>query len=191
MSEPFLITGLPRSRTAWLSVAATTDQSLCWHEPVGWLPRWQDTFTEIWGDQTHRYVGASDSALGFHLQEIIERAAPRVLIVERALPDVEASLARLSDGPHGYCALLKARLGYAHPSIMRVPYHALAESRVVVQCLRHLMPEAVISQDRIRALQPLNIQADMTRFQQTLTAGAERGIAMLGADVVDKLRALR
>lgn len=190
MSEPFLITGLPRSRTAWLSVAAANDQSICWHEPVGWLDRWQDVFTKIWGNQPQRYVGASDSALGFHLQEIIERVAPRVLIVERDIGQVQASLDRLGPTPVNFCTLLKASMEYIHPLIKRVPFEALADSHVVVQCLRHLMPEAVISQDRIRALQPLNIQADMTRVHQSIAVRARDMSAVLGPDVFDRLRAV-
>ncbi len=32
MSVPFFVTGLPRSRTAWLANWLTTDHSICWHD---------------------------------------------------------------------------------------------------------------------------------------------------------------
>ena len=38
----FLITGLPRSRTAWMAVAATDGTAVCYHEPTMHLARWDD-----------------------------------------------------------------------------------------------------------------------------------------------------
>lgn len=186
MSEPFLITGLPRSRTAWLAAAALNDQSICWHEPIGWLSRWQDVF-DIWAGDNPRYIGVSDSALGFHLREIIERAAPRVLVVERDIADVETSLAKLGR-PGNYCALLQPCLDFAHPSIRRVTFKALAEPAVVMRCLRHLMPEAAISQDRLRVLQRLNIQVDTKQWQETARERSGDIASLLGPEIASQLR---
>ena len=188
MSGPFLITGLPRSRTAWLSVAAGNDQSICWHEPTGWLDRWQDVYRKIWWGSAERYVGISDSALGFHLPEIIRTVSPRVLIVERDIIEVEASLARLGVPRSNYCTLLGEALAYEHPSILRVPFHDLADSRNVVMALRHLMPEAWISLDRIESLQCMNIQTDMGRVGRLGEQRKGDMVALLGSEIANRLK---
>lgn len=186
MPEPFVITGLPRSRTAWMAVAAMSDQSMCWHEPSAWRGRWDCVF-DLWRNGAHRYVGVSDSILGFHLPEIIARAAPRILVIERDINQVEASGAALGIAPSNYCTLLKAALAYADPSIERVPYAALTDDRTVAACLRHLMPDATIDMDRIKALQRMNVQTDMQQVRQD--APNADITALLGPEIASLLRA--
>ena len=190
MSAPYLITGLPRSRTAWLSVAATNDHSICFHEPTAWLDRWQDVFDKVWGAHWHRYVGISDSALGFHLPQIIERCAPRVLIVERDIQEVEASLRDLGLAGTNYCVLLSEALKYEHPSILRVPFQSLRDSRIVAQALRHLMPDAWLSAERIEQLQRMNIQTDMGLVGEVMKARNGDIVPILGAEVMARIRVL-
>jgi hypothetical protein len=186
VTEPFLITGLPRSRTAWMAVAALNDQSICWHEPLAWLKQWEGAL-DLWRSSAHRYVGISDSALGFHLPEIIARASPRVLVIERDIAEVKASGAALGIGPSNYLTLLKAALVIDHPLIVRVPYDALTDDRVVASCLRHLMPRADIHMDRIKVLQRMNIQTDMERVNRD--APHADVAAILGPEIAAQLRA--
>jgi hypothetical protein len=190
MSEPFLITGQPRSRTAWFAAAAMTDQSICCHEPTRYLNRWDDVFDAVWGGYGSRYAGISDHGLGFWLPEIMRRASPRTLIIERPVTDVKQSLARLGLPSSNFPDLLQEALAFDHPRIMRVPYANLEQSEVVMRCLRHLVPGAVISIARIRELQTLNIQAQTGESIQT---GLRRGAAgdaatLLPPDVLARLR---
>ena len=182
-----MITGLPRSRTAWLAVAASGDESVCWHEPTEWLDRWQDVFTRIWGIGGQRYVGASDSALGFHLPEILERMPMPVVIVDRAMAEVEASVASIGFGGSNFCALLTTALKYQHPSIMRVPFGALSSNQMVAKCLQHLMPDATVNMDRLRMLQRLNVQTDLRRVRQAALRRAGDISAILGPEVAARL----
>jgi hypothetical protein len=191
-SEAFLITGLPRSRTAWMAVAAMNDQSCCFHEPLRYLTRWEDVFDTVWRrEYGYRYIGISDHGLGFHLQEIMRRMAPRTLIIERPLAEVNASLARLGLPPSNFCDILQERLAFQHPMIMRVNYLALTSSTVVMRCLRHLMPDAVLNHHHIPELQALNIQAH--EIGKVLEHARRRGqagdaTALLGADVIARFR---
>lgn len=190
MSVPFLITGLPRSRTAWLAVAATNDQSICFHEPTAWLDRWADVFAGVWGAHWSRYVGVSDSIMGFHLPEIIERCHPRILIIERDPVEVEASLRKLDILPTNYCSLLTEALRHEHSSILRVRFQSLSDSRIVVRALRHLMPDAWISVERIEQLQRMNIQTDMGLVGGIAKERSGDVAAMLGADIAARLEPL-
>ncbi len=64
MISKFLITGLPRSRTAWLSALFSTDKVLCWHEPInkfGSIAAVKQMLENIDG---YNVVGISDSSVG-------------------------------------------------------------------------------------------------------------------------------
>lgn len=191
-AEPFLITGLPRSRTAWMAAMASNDQSICIHEPLRYVRHWQDVFETVWGLECARYAGASDHGLGFHLREILERISPRTLIIERPIAEVEASLARIGVPKSNVCDLLLETLNACnHPLIMRVAYDDLALWSVVARCLRHLMPEARISSARIRTMQTLNIQA--MGLADIIADGMSRDqrgdiVALVGEAVVARIR---
>ena len=188
MTVPLLITGLPRSRTAWLSVAATAHDSICHHDITQYLGQWQDIFP-FWRGAKHTWTGIADHGLGFHLPEIIERANPRVLIVERPVGQVLASLDRIGiPGAERFCMLLGLALAYEHPNIRRVPYHMLTSTGAVVDCLGWLMPGARIDRERIDALQAMNIQADAGAAKQA-AGRPDAAVLALGADVVERLLA--
>jgi hypothetical protein len=84
MKEIFLITGLPRSRTAWLSNFLTIPgQTFCYHE----LRRWELTVPEM-ADRLmrrpERYVGTADSALPFYINELMEHLPQaKIIIIDR------------------------------------------------------------------------------------------------------------
>jgi hypothetical protein len=86
VSQPFLITGLPRSRTAWWSQLATTRNSLCIHEPTPHLKDF-DALKRLWTSVHYDYVGMSDAALGFQISRILTEIEPRTLIIHRRLED--------------------------------------------------------------------------------------------------------
>lgn len=188
MSKPFFITGLPRSRTAWFAVAATTDDSMCHHEPTTRFKRWEDCFV-LWRTGRHHYTGISDNSLGFHIRQIIAEAAPRVLIIDRDIEEVEASLDQALGFPRSnYCALLRRYLDYTHPLIKRVAFDDLADGNTVVDCLEHLMPDLSFDLDRVAMLRHMNIQTDIERVKRL--AVTVDPVPLLGASIVAQLRAV-
>ena len=194
MPGRFLITGLPRCRTAWLSVAATEYRSICYHEPTQFLPEWRD-IERIWSGNRYAYIGISDHGLGFHLAEILNRWTPRTLIVERGVREVEAALAAAFPGQSspGYCPLLAERLAEIpeHPLVRRVSFQALGDTEEVFRCLRHLMPEARLDYVRLQELQRMNIQVDREKVLAAAKARAGDAGRLLGQDVVEILSRAR
>lgn len=192
MRRPFLITGLPRSRTAWLTAAANTvADTMCLHEVTADLPRWQSIFG-IWEEPWDAFhVGIADSALGFRLSEIIAYAAPRILIVERPQAEVEESLARIGVAKSNYCTLLAEKLEVfkTHPLVRHVAYANLADTAEVVRCMAHLLPGATICEAKIAALQCLNIQADIGRALEMAPSRCDKAAELFGPDVVTRLAA--
>lgn len=189
MTKPFLIVGLPRSRTAWMAIAATNAQSICWHEPISRLSRWEDV-ASIWKSDAYEYTGVSDSSMGLHLPEILSASCPRTLIIERPLNDVLRSLeaARVT-GARRYCEVLSKRLAAIEPNelVMRVKYDALADSHVVARCLRWLMPGLGVDMNKLEELKKMNVQADMDAVWRMVEGRRPDLPALFGQDVWDEL----
>ena len=129
MYEPFFITGLPRSRTAWWAVVTGAI-----HEPK--------IIPKPWG-------GVSDSGLGIFLPGMIHSFRPRTLIVERPKADVMASLkaylrpvAMNWDNVSVQLDQLLTALSMESPLIKRVAFKDLNDLETVRECLDHLhVPE--------------------------------------------------
>jgi hypothetical protein len=195
MSEPFIITGLPRSRTAWLAALCNTvPEAICYHEPLATMPRW-DGVVGLLRDARYRYAGASDSGLGFHLSELMAVLRPRVLIVSRGREDVAASLRAIlpGGGVERFLAVLAGRLDPLRddPAVMVVDFAALSRVRTVCACLRHLMPEATICPSKVEEFGRLNVQACTDQVIEAARVSAACGWAegQLGADVLAELAA--
>lgn len=115
----FLITGLPRSRTAWWSVATTGPWSICHHEPLTWCENFA-AVKSCW-DSTNAYVGVSDSGMAPLLGRILEEVKPRTLIVQRDINEVQASLERAFKG---YNLDTKAGFNFLKQSVVHLQRHA-------------------------------------------------------------------
>ena len=160
-AQRFMVTGLPRSRTAWLSVLLTGERSMCYHEPSSRMSELSDLFS-IYAQEYYDYVGVADSGLGFFIDRILEEFAPRTLIVERPLSEVEQSLAEFGLPASNYCELLKEKLEAvsSHPLVMRVPFGALDDWRWVQQIHWHLVPGLNFDETRFHELAKMQIETD-------------------------------
>ena len=187
---PFLITGLPRSRTAWMAKACSVfGVSMCLHEPLRWLDRWEDVFTAIWRPRfALDFVGVSDHGFGFHLPAIMERLAPRTLIIERPIAEVEASWERVSGLPAGnFCTLLAECLAFDHPQIKRVGYADLDSTDTVLDCMAWLMPGLRVSRKEIDRLQGVNVQADIEGIIKEAVSRRDDLPKLFPADILARL----
>jgi hypothetical protein len=193
VSRPFFITGLPRSRTAWLSaVCDGVPGAACFHEPLRRFTRWEDA-GQLWADHPTatetKFAGISDSGLGFHAAEIIERWKPQTVIVERPIDDVLASLERIGlPASRRALTILQKRLASVadNPLVRRVDFDQLSDPDAALQALRHLMPTASIDRRRLARMSELNIQAQPERARDA--AQNADATALLGRDVVEEIQ---
>jgi hypothetical protein len=132
----FLITGLPRSRTAWFAVATGA-----LHEPIS--REGYEAFKPTW--EADANLGVSDAGACFHLAEIMADFAPKTLIVDRPLYAVRQSAMNAFRGiEYDHEALISTlgrmavALDFQHPNVKRVAYADLAREKVVESCLAHL-----------------------------------------------------
>lgn len=148
MGLPFLVTGLPRSRTAWWSIVASTPVSTCTHEPMKHTANF-DQLAEFWKIPRFDFVGVSDSAVAPQLGRVLAEIGPRTLMVVRDRVDVEKSL----DGYFAGCTFDRdAGARYlqetedqlskwaGHDLVKCVRFEALADYDVVADCFNWLMP---------------------------------------------------
>lgn len=171
--KPFLITGLPRSRTAWLSVVTTGPHSFCHHEPLTHTSSFEE-YEEFWTKPNVPFVGISDSGIVPQLGRVLVQIEPQTLIVRRDIVQVKASLRKafadyemdhkIGDKYLDTCeSELKKWL--THPLVRVVEFEELRDAMTVDKCIKWLMPQNDIPFNR--ALMDLNIQADVKKVMTT------------------------
>jgi hypothetical protein len=172
MARPTFITGLPRSRTAWLAVVCSTATSICHHEPVDGDIRAARALWAAPGGWD--YVGISEAFLGLHIARVLEEIGPRTLIVERDPDEVLASFLRYvglqgvrgpgeHDGLKAQLRLLRERLDAIpidHPLVRRVAYGDLEDRDAVQVALGWLMPGVELL--NLDQMLHMNVQSDLS-----------------------------
>lgn len=161
-AKPFFITGLPRSRTAWMSVFTTTGDSICYHEPITKIHEIED-LKGIFSSDYYKYVGVSDSGLGFHLKWILENIKAPTVIIDRDIDECNSELEKLSKGrlpKTNFCELLHKELVSFkdHPLVMWVPFKEMKKKSIMGKVFCHLMPDVTFDELRFEELDKLNIQ---------------------------------
>ena len=176
-NTPFLITGLPRSRTAWLAKVATIEGwSKCEHEPSIHFGRHKteqqnyEAFLGYWMHRKETYAGISDYHLAHTLPNLLKTVQMRTLIVCRPFNDVQASLHKAGLQTFSQQGLdsFKRAMGIAigDPLVKTIPYSELSNSHAVAEALKWLMPNAPVSVAAIEALQDVHIEADLEKNRQ-------------------------
>jgi len=147
MRLDFIIVGLPRSGTTWASNLFTTDQSICWHDAMGWnLPEEMDI-----KPSSKQYRGISCTAAWLWEDWFNWHPAPKV-ILERDPKEVNESLIALGMPPMEEDAikLFKKLKGY------RIPYTELFDNPQVIW--DYLLPNLPFDAERHTELVLMNIQ---------------------------------
>lgn len=167
---PFFITGLPRSRTAWLANWLTTDASLVYHDvplPMDLRGEWKQ-------------IGFSGPELVAEY-EAMTRLYPgaKWLVVLRAADDARQSFLRWSAGvlpPNpAFDELWRGRVEALarltlKPNVKTVAFGDLEDCAQAAQVWHHLLPAQEFDAERWRVLNEMNVQQmlqkGMKRWQQ-------------------------
>ncbi len=95
MPTKFLITGLPRSRTAWLAAILSTEKILCWHEPINKFGSVGAVKAMLDNLEGYQAIGISDSSVGleadFYMAYFYEYP---IVIINRKESEVITSLSK-------------------------------------------------------------------------------------------------
>ena len=160
----FIITGLPRSRTAWMSVAATTEVVHCEHEPYSWYKD-LSSLASYWAEGPYEAKGVSDSVLGFDLAKLLEDPELRVLVLWRNVDEVQESLAKLIGKKLALVYSLANTLALykGHPRVDFLAFEDMDDTRMICRALFRLTG-VLYNAPRIDELQRMNIQTDMIKY---------------------------
>jgi hypothetical protein len=187
----FFVTGLPRSRTAWMAAFLSTGESLCLHEP-SYRMRSIEDLVPMLDSRFYRHIGVSESGLGFFTKWIIDHLQARVLVIERDIGEVEQALKKLgfpSNFP--YCTmLLEALLEVRdHPMVKWVHFNALQHKRVMQDIYWWLLPGMAFDEVRWQQFENFRIEIDMQRGLERYVKHQDN-MTTLFADVNARLREL-
>jgi len=188
----FLITGLPRSRTAWFTAAAhIVPGAICRHEPLICLQPGL-SLSSLWDLPRYEHVGASDSVLSLHLPQLFDEMPDlRVLVIERDIKAIEASIARLGLQRSKILEIMMRRLVpyRSHPNVKWVQFDQIGGC--IEDCLLHLMPGVEIDWRKLYEFLQLNIQTDYRKRAAQALARADDYEFLLGAEALSELRTLQ
>lgn len=161
MKTPFFITGLPRSRTAWLANLFTTDTTICYHDRP---------FESKLCNREDKKVGFSCSEIIWSYQSIhYEFPTARWLVVVRDGDDSLRSFKRfasknkmdteersdLTDNWKGRCQFISEIL--REPCVFGIHYEEL-ENEWAVRRAWELLVEAEFDSERFHLLQELRVE---------------------------------
>lgn len=165
-NTPFLVTGLPRTRSAWLAAVLSDDNvRYCHHEPVGRFQSYEH-FRDWLITPSSAHIGAADHAIGFIAAKLLRDIQPRILLVERPFGDVVQSFERYMDGINidlmasiGFMTRLQVCLAELRgPLVYRIKYSDLNNAARLKTALRWLVPG--IDLDGLETAMKINVQAD-------------------------------
>jgi len=159
----FLVLGLPRSRTAWLSRFLTYGDHICGHEELRHCRSIDDV--KSWLSMEH--IGSAETAAA-PFWRLLLRLAPdvRVVVVRRPVADVVESLAAFGfDRPvmEPMMRRLDAKLGQIVkrvPNVMEVTFNSLNDEQTCKAVFEHCLPYP-FDRKHWQKLAGENVQCDM------------------------------
>jgi len=170
--EKFLITGLPRSRTAWISAYFQgLDGVSCFHEPETQVFSF-DCLIEYIDDVFTEYTGVSSSGMAVWTAfEFITFSGCKSLIIDRSIEDVIQSLSNANIGIGNeenrkicdYVIELYDRMHF-ETDCMQITYEALDDSYWMEKIQNHLVPGVPFSYKYWESIMEMNIQVDMKKW---------------------------
>lgn len=192
----FYVTGLPRSRTAWLAVALSDwHQVACLHEPLARVAYQSDSWAEPHTsgssttvelselksmlNATHcPHAGISDSGLPIVAPDLPTILPGPILVVWRDPRDVIESLTTYLGGDidihaAGVAAMVDRLERFAgQHDTMAVEFDALSDLETLRKIWYFLLPGVRFQKRRIESLIPLRIDPDPAKLLDGVTASA-------------------
>jgi hypothetical protein len=162
-AKPFLITGLPRSRTAWMAAYLTNGRVMCKHEPLKYLSDVSELPDAIYSEY-HTHSGLSDSGAGYFLPWIMKNLDPPTVIIERDIEEVNHSMQVNGYVMGDALRLLRERLHAFkyHPRVLWVSYDSLNDKHTMEAIHFHLLPSVAFDEERFEQFKQFLINVDQS-----------------------------
>ena len=168
----FFITGLPRSRTAWLSTFFTGNNCFCYHEVIRVSDGFDDAIQKLL-NRKEMYVGNSDSSLPIWMDKIdhILHRSP-IVIIERNIDEVAHSLTK-TFGKYDYTIVLDLTLKGLETmknryNYISVDYNKLNEQVYLEMIWNFCTPNIPFDKDKFETLKAINISINKDLYMKSL-----------------------
>jgi hypothetical protein len=152
---PYFIASLPRSRTAWLANFLTYGPSFCFHEPMDQVSIQQ--YPWLFGSVAQEFVGSSDSANTFVMEQLIDLfPAAKIVVIRRELNAVRESLKQIGLDSGLWLEKMDRlldRIEYAYRPLV-IPYLNFDAGRI----WHYLFPHVPLNQRRLEMLENFRLQ---------------------------------
>lgn len=158
LMNPFFVTGLPRSRTAWLANLFTTDQTICWHDR-----RFEEALTI-----NPKRVGFSGPELVTqfeHIRELFPKSPWLVVLrnADEALTSFKLAAGDLLPQDDLLLKFWKDRCHLlsqicTHANVTTVAFSELNNEEVIRAIWARILPDIAFDVQRWEMLSKLNVQ---------------------------------
>lgn len=163
MPKFFIITGFPRSRTAWFSALFSQNEVICFHEPSLHFEDLEIMLREL-EQLDYEYVGISDSSIGLTSQFYIDnfKDAP-IVVIDRKQHEAKASLIKFLSMQENVAevlinAVFNGILKLAeHRKVKYIKFEELSNNEAVKEMWEYLIPDKKFDNIRCNMFQKLVI----------------------------------
>lgn len=177
--EPFFITGLPRSRTAWLANLFSYENSFCFHEALRECTEIKD-IKKIFNGVDKQYVGDSDSGLPFFIDEVLDLfPESKLVLVNRGISEVIDSLGKVFPNyPEIEKIVIKTQnaindmVNKYKPFIL--DFEDLNDMGVCKLLWEYCIPGIVFDERRWRMLDLMNVEVNISKYMNSLPEPATK-----------------
>lgn len=180
MNGKFIVTGMPFTPMAWLSMFLTLEKSICYCEPNLGIKDISEVGPKL-TSQFYRHMGMAGTGLGFFLPQIIQEVAPKILVIDRHPDEVNATLDQLGVPPTDYADKLYRRLMsvQGHPSVLWVKAEALHNRRTAEKAFFHVLPGEAFDQERFDLMQKMIVEVDPRYASRSAIESTQGDTAMI------------
>lgn len=175
--EPFFITGLPRSRTAWLANLFSYENSFCFHEALRKCSEIKD-IKKIFNGVNKQYVGDSDSGLPFFIDEVLDLfPESKLVLVNRGVSEAIESLGKVfPDYPNIEKIVIKTQdaindmVEKYKPFI--IDFEDLNDMGACELLWEYCVPGIVFEARRWEMLNLMNVEINISKYMNSFPADA-------------------
>ena len=167
-TQLFHITGLPRSRTAWLANMLSFGPSYCYHEALSHVNS-MDELTDLMMARGFPFVGNCDSGIPMFSDEYLaEYAHHPLVIIDRPIDDAIRSCNKAFNGDYGdMIHRLQARLNFIRErkvNVLSIPYRALDNVNTMEVIWDHCVPGFMFDKVRFTQLAHFNVSVHVPKY---------------------------
>lgn len=175
MNEPFLILGMPRSRTAWLANFLTWGQTTCLHSPINQFGDVAATFRWLKAGTDGASRGAADPVISLFPDQVVchSHGVKFVYVVRNEADAIYAGLRAYQGVYANPLELLGTmRVGFdaikRHVDGLEVAYESLDDVEVVRHLWDEVIPDTPFPMTRFCMLRNLNVTQNFAKVQTEL-----------------------